>query len=103
MDKQPYETIVKLAILEQHSPCKGFKNFFKKPLVLKILQDRFGSEDDQASFHLGAMDNLPKIKFSDISGLRKFYDDLNANIQIIENMGPEVATHLNDPRRMKLL
>ncbi len=110
VDNQPYETIVKLAILEQHltGPAKdcirGFpftKNSY--PLVLKTLQDRFGSEDDQASFYLGAMDNLPKIKFSDISGLRKFYDDLNANIQIIENMGPEVATHLNDPRRMKLL
>jgi hypothetical protein len=80
VDNQPYETIVKLAILEQHltGPAKdcirGFpftKNSY--PLVLKTLQDRFGSEDDQASFYLGAMDNLPKIKFSDISGLRKFY------------------------------
>jgi hypothetical protein len=44
------------------------------------------------------MDNLPKIKFPDISGLRKFYDDLN--VQIIENMCPEVVT---DPRRMRLL
>ena len=49
------------------------------------------------------MDNLLKIKFSDVSGLRKFYDDLNANVQIIENVGPEVAVHLNDPRIMKLL
>ena len=31
------------------------------PLVLKTLQDRFGSENDQASFCLGAMDNLSKI------------------------------------------
>ena len=72
-------------------------------MVLKTLQDRFGSEDDHASFYLGAIDNLPMIKFSDVSRLRKFYDDLNANVQIIENMGPEVATKLDDPRRMKLL
>ena len=110
VDNQPYETVIKLGILEQHltgpaKDCiKGFlftKNSYQ--LVLKTLQDRFGSEDDHANFYLGAMDNLPKIKFSDVSGLRKFYDDLNANVQIIENMGPEVAMHLNDPRRMKLL
>jgi hypothetical protein len=72
-------------------------------LALKALQDRFGDEEDQASFYLGAVENLPKIKISDVSGLRKFYDDLNTNIQVLENMGPDVAMHLNDPRRMKLL
>ena len=72
-------------------------------LVLKTLQDRLGSDDDQASFYLGVMDNLPKIKFSDVSRLRNFYDDLNANVQIFENMGPEIAVQLNDPRTMKSL
>ena len=43
------------------------------------------------------------IKISDVPGLRKFYDDLNTNIQVLENMGPDVAMHLSDPRRMKLL
>ena len=54
-------------------------------------------------FYLGAVENLPKIKISDVPGLRKFYDDLNTNIQVLENMGPDVAMHLSDPRRMKLL
>ena len=110
VDNQPYETVIKLAILEQHltgpaKDCiKGFpftENSYQ--LVLKTLQDQFGSEDDHASFYLGAIDNLPRIKFSDVLGLRRFYDDLNVNVQIIENMGPEVAMYLNDPRRMKLL
>ena len=76
VDNQPYETVIKLAILEQHltgpaQDCiKGFpftENSYQ--LVLKTLQDRFGSEDDHASSYLGAIDNLPKIKFSDVSGL----------------------------------
>ena len=110
VDNQHYETVIKLVILEQHltGPAKDCIKRFpftenSYQLVLKTLQDRFGSEDDHASFYLEAIDNLPKIKFSDALGLRKFYDDLNANAQIIENMGPEVAMHLNDPRRMKLL
>ncbi len=76
VDKQPYETIAKLAILEQHltGPAKDCIRFpFTKNSYPLVLKTRFGSEDDQASFYLGAMDNLPKIKFSDISGLRTFY------------------------------
>ncbi|CAB4024394.1 PREDICTED: uncharacterized protein LOC102806687, partial [Paramuricea clavata] len=112
VDKQPYEPepIVKFAILEKYltGPAKDFIRGFpftenSYPLALKALQDRFGDEEDQASFYLGAVENLPKIKISDVPGLRKFYDDLNTNIQVLENMGPDVAMHLNDPRRMKLL
>jgi hypothetical protein len=110
VDNQPYDPIVKFAILEKHlmGPAKDCIRGFpftenSYPLVLKALQDRFGDEEDQASFYLGTVENLPKIKSSDVPGLRKFYDDLNTNIQVLENMGPDVAMHLNDPRRMKLL
>ena len=40
--------------------------------VLKTLQDRFGSEDDEAGFYLGDIDNLPKLKYSEASGLEGF-------------------------------
>jgi hypothetical protein len=101
VDKQPYEPIVKFAILEKHltGPAKdcirGFpftENSYplalkalqdrlkdcirgfpftenSYPLALKALQDRFGDEEDQASFYLGAVENLPKIKISDVPGL----------------------------------
>eukprot|EP00794_Sanderia_malayensis_P002620 gene2620-3033_t len=83
VDNQPYEPIVKLAILEQHviglaKDCiKGFPFDEKSyPLVLKTLEDRFGDDDDHAAFHLGAIEDLPRVKERETSSLRKFYDDL---------------------------
>ena len=89
VDKQPYDTVVKLAVLEQHlrgtaRDCiKGFP-FGERSyeLILKTLEERFGDEEDQAAFHFGAIDNLPKIRKSDVIGLRKFYDDLKAHVQV---------------------
>ena len=109
-DKQPYDAIVRFAILKSHligpvEDCiRGFlltENFY--PFALRPLQDRFGNKEDQAGFYLGAVENLLKIKASDVPGLQKFYDEWNIKVQVIENMRPDVAEHLNDPRRMKLL
>ena len=107
VDKQPYEPISKLAILEQHiigqaKDCiKGF-SFDEKsyPFVLKTLEGRFCGEDDHAAFHLGAIEDLPRVKEKETYSLRKFYDDLQAHIQILEAQGPDVACHLCDPRRL---
>ena len=59
VDKQPYDPIVKFAILEKHltGPAKDCIRGFpftenSYPLALKALQDRFGDEEDQASFIL---------------------------------------------------
>ena len=110
LDKQPYEPIVKLAILEQHiigqaKDCiKGFPFDEKSyPLVLKTLEDRFGDDDDHAAFHLGAIEDLPRVKEKEASSLRKFFDDLQAHIQILEAQGPDVICHLCDPRRLKVV
>ena len=91
VDNQPYEPIVKLAILEQHviasaKDCiKGFPFDEKSyPLMLKTLEDRFGDDDDLAAFHLGAIEDLPRVKEKEASSLRKFFDDLQAHIQILE-------------------
>ena len=110
VDNQPYEPIVKLAILEQHvlgpaKDCiKGFPFDEKSyPLVLKTLEDRFCDDDDHAAFHLGAIEDLPRVKEKETSSLRKFFDDLQAHIQILEAQGPDVACHLYDPRRLKVV
>ena len=110
VDNQPYEPIVKLAILEQHvigsaKDCiKGFPFDEKSyPLVLKTLEERFGDDDDLAAFHLGAIEDLPRVKEKETSSLRKFFDDLQAHIQILEAQGPDVACHLYDPRRLKVV
>ena len=110
VDIQPYEPIVKLAILEQHiigpaKDCiKGFPFDEKSyPLVLKTLEERFGDDDDHAAFHLGAIEDLPRVKEKDTSSLRKFFDDLQAHIQILEAQGPEVSCHLCDPKRLKVV
>ena len=110
VDNQPYEPIMKLAILEQHvigsaKDCiKGFPFDEKSyPLVLKTLEDRFGDDDDHAAFHLGAIEDLPRVKEKETSSLRKFFDDLQAHIQILEAQGPDVACHLYDPRRLKVV
>jgi hypothetical protein len=59
VDKQPYDPIVKFEILEKHltGPAKDCIRGFpftenSYPLALKALQDRFGDEEDQASFIL---------------------------------------------------
>ena len=105
VDNQPYEPIVKLAIVEQNvigsaKDCmKGFPFDEKSyPLVLKTLEDRFGDDDDHAAFHLGATEDLPRVKEKETSSLRKLFDDLPAHIQILEAQGPDVARHLYDPR-----
>ncbi len=108
VDNQPYDIIIKLAILEQHlqgtaSDCvKGFpfhENSY--PLILKTLEERFGDEEDRVTFHLTAIENLFPIKRNDTAGLRKFFDDLQAHVQVLEGMGPDVSKYLDDPRRMK--
>ena len=108
VDTQPYDIIIKLAILEQHlegpaSDCvKGFpfhKNSY--PLILKTLEERFGDEEDRVTFHLTAIENLLTIKRNDTAGLRKFFNDLQAHVQVLEGMGPDVSKYLDDPRRMK--
>ena len=110
VDKQPYEPIVKLAILEQHvigpaKDCiKGFPFDEKSyPLMMETLKDRFGDDDGHAAFHLGAIEDLPRVKERETSSLRKFFDDLQAHIQILEAQGPDVACHLYDPRRLKVV
>ncbi len=110
VDKQPYEPIVKLAILEQHviglaKDCiKGFPFDEKSyPLILKTLEDRFGDDDDHAAFHLGAIEDLPRVKEKETSSLRKFFYDLQAHIKILEAQGPDVACYLYDPRRLKVV
>ena len=106
VDKQPYKPVVKLAILERHlrgpaKDCiKGFPFGEKSyPLILKTLEERFGDEEDQATFHFGAIESLPKIKKTDVVGLRKFYDDLKAHVQVLEGMGPETSIYLDDPQK----
>ena len=83
VDIQPYEPILKLAILEQNiigqaKDCIKGLPFDEKSytLVLKTLEDRFGVEDDRAAFHLGAIEDLPRVKEKETYSLRKFYDDL---------------------------
>ena len=73
------------------------------PLVLKTLEERFGDDDDLAAVHLGAIEDLPRVKEKETSSLRKFFDDLQAHIQILEAQGPDVACHLYDPRRLKVV
>ena len=108
VDTQPYDIIIKLAILEWHlegpaSDCiKGFpfhENSY--PLILKTLEERFGNEEDRVTIHLTAIENLRTIKRNDTAGLRKFFDDLQAHLQVLEGMGPDVSKYLDDPRRMK--
>ena len=109
VDNQPYEPIVKIAILEQYvigpaKDCiKGFP-FDEKSytLVLKRLEDRFCDDDDHAAFLLGAIEDLPRVKEKETSSLRKFFDDLQAHIQILEAQRPDVACHPYDPRRLKV-
>ena len=52
---------------------------------------------------LGAIEDLPRVKEKEISSLRKFFDDLQAHIQILEAQGPHVARHLYDPKRLKVV
>jgi len=101
---------LKLAILEQHiigqaKDCIKRFPFDEKsdPLVLKTLEDRFGDEDDHEAFHLGAIEGLPRVKEKETYSLRKFYDNLQAHIQILEAQGPDVICHLCDPRRLKVV
>ena len=101
---------MKLAILEQHiigqaKDCIKRFPFDEKsdPLVLKTLEDRFGDEDDHAAFHLGAIEDLPRVKEKETYSLRKFYDDRQAHIQILEAQGRDVICHLCDPRRLKVV
>lgn len=47
------------------------------PLILKTLEDRFGKDEDQEEFHLGAIENLNKVSGRDLKGLRKFYCMMN--------------------------
>ena len=72
-------------------------------LILKTLQERFGDDENLVTFHLEAIKNLPTVKRSDVVGLRKFYDDQKAHVQVLENLGPDVYVHVNDPRRMKIV
>ena len=67
------------------------------------MEERFGDEKDQIMFHLEAIENLPTIKRSDVVGLRNFYDDLKAHVQVLESLGPEVYVHVNDPCRMRII
>ena len=99
---------MKLAILEQHLRGTARDCIIGFPfgersyeLFLKTLEQRFRDEEDQAAFHFRAMYNSPKIRKSDVIGLRKFYDELKAHVQVLESLGPDVSVYLNDPRRMR--
>ena len=106
---QAYDDVVKLAILESHlsGPAvdciKGFPFEAKSyPLIVKALEVRFGSDEDLEELHLDAIESLDKVSNNkDIKALRKFYDELQAHVSIIEAMGPDEAKHLDDPKRLK--
>ena len=76
-----------LAILEQHlrGPTQDCINRFPfaEASYELILQERFG--EDQIMFDLEAIENLSTIKRLDVVGLRKFYDDLIAHVEVLES------------------
>ena len=43
------------------------------------------------------------MKEKETSSLRKFFEDLQAHTQIHEAQGPDVACHLYDRRRLKVV
>ena len=108
VDKQPYKPIVKRTILEQQiigqaKDCiKGFPFAeMSYPLVLKTLEDVIGDDNNHTAFHLRAIQGLPRVK--ETSSLRKIYYELQAHIQILEAQGSNIACHLCDPRRLKVV
>lgn len=65
------------------------------------LEDRFGDDDDQEEFHLGAIENLNEVSGRDVQGLRKFHDELQAHVHILEAFGPDKVKHFDDLKRLK--
>ena len=53
---------------------KGFQ-FDEKSytFISKTLQDRFDDDDDLVAFHLGAIEDLSRVREKDTSGLWKFF------------------------------
>ncbi len=92
VDNQPYDIIIKLAILEQHlqgiaSDCvKGFPFHDNSyPLILKSLEERLGDEEDRVTFHLTAIENLLPIERNDTAD--QFFDDIQTHVQVLEGIG----------------
>ena len=57
--------------------------------ALELLQNRYGNTQQIIAAHMNALVKMSSANYEDLSGLRKFFDDVTSHVRSLVNLGVE--------------
>ena len=60
---------------------------------MELLQNRYGNTQQIIAAHMNALVKMSSVDNEDLSGLRKFFDEVTSHVRSLVNLGVESRTY----------